>query len=290
MEVLKILIGSGIFQLLIVCISIITIVFCFLRTKIDYRNRKVHLFYISGILTFLIIELLSFICVSNDPDGESIFSYISFASTLSSLILSIIAIIFTIVSNNKGSDVFAKIDGRARDIQQAGESVAIAAKNISSQLLRFERRLEHLEDIASDTHDKVIGMNNTASYNHLNIQNFTKTEVLNQMVRAGSIIGNGALLACCYAKNREFDLKIMFSGSQDYVYGYLVAFSTIMFIDISIKGSMVYVSNVEEQLEDLVKDFFANNPSDDNIKFLEHIQNYFRISDPFWKGGNNTVQ
>lgn len=59
------------------------------------------MYYISGLLIFIIIELITYVCVNND-NTDQIVGYISFASTISSLFLSVVAIIYAIVSNNQG--------------------------------------------------------------------------------------------------------------------------------------------------------------------------------------------
>lgn len=65
------------------------------------------MYYISGLLIFIIIELITYVCVNNN-NTDQIVDYISFASTISSLFLSVVAIIYAIVSNNQGEAQYQK--------------------------------------------------------------------------------------------------------------------------------------------------------------------------------------
>ena len=65
----------------------------------DGKLQMLHTFYISGILVFIIVELVTGLCMGNAHHSD-ILSYVSFAATLSSLIMSVVAIIFTIVTSN----------------------------------------------------------------------------------------------------------------------------------------------------------------------------------------------
>ena len=101
------ILNSDILKLFVVLLAIIAIVFLFLKYRKDDERPKIHMYYISGLCIFIILELVTYICVNND-NATDIVSYISFASTISSLFLSVVAIIYAIVSNNKGEAQYQK--------------------------------------------------------------------------------------------------------------------------------------------------------------------------------------
>lgn len=294
MSDLHLILQSGIIQLIIVCVAFFAIALCFLRSKLDEKNRSIHLLYISGILSFLIIELLSYICVKSDADGKTITSYVSFAATLSSLILSIVAIIYSIVTNNKGDNVYAKIEQGVGDLRNSAGEISSITDTLYDKLSTFERHLNQIENLSEDTNLAVREMKEMKSSPAIRKftkdgQQFTIDEVLNQMVQAGSVYGNAALLACCYANNnnKTFDSNAVFKSESEYFYGYLVCVSTLLFIDINIEGLTVRVNSIHPNLEDYVKQFFKDK-SADNIELVKSIQNYFGIfNDEFWKAENN---
>lgn len=294
MSDLHLILQSGIIQLIIVCISFFAIALCFLRSKLDEKNRTIHLLYISGILSFLIIELLSYICVKSDADGKTITSYVSFAATLSSLILSIVAIIYSIVTNNKGDNVYAKIEQGVGDLRKSAGEISSITDTLYDKLSTFERHLNQIENLSEDTNLAVKEMKEMKSA--ADGRQFTKDgqqvtidEVLHQMAQVGSVYGNAALLACCYAKksNKTFDTNAVFKTESEYFYGYLVSVSTLLFIDINFEGLTVKVNSIHPKLEDYLKQFFKDR-SAENIELVKSIQNYFGIfNDEFWKADNN---
>lgn len=83
---------------------------CRIFPKTEPNKLKIHLLYISSILLFIIVELCSYIAIDSDPHGQLLMPYISFASTLASIILSVLAIILTIVSTSKGDSFIVKIE------------------------------------------------------------------------------------------------------------------------------------------------------------------------------------
>ena len=291
MSDLHLILQSGIIQLIIVCVAFFAIALCFLRSKLDEKNRTIHLLYISGILSFLIVELLSYICVKSDADGKTITSYVSFAATWSSLILSIVAIIYSIVTNNKGENVYAKIEQSVGDLSNSAGKISSVTDTLYDKLSIFESYLNQIEHLSEDTNSAVKEMKSSAAGSKFTEDGskVSRDEVLHQMIQVGSIYGNAALLACCYAhkKNTTFDLNAVFKTETEYFYGYLVSVSTLLFINFNIDGSTVRVNSLNPNMENYIKQFFWDNPAD-NIELVKSVQKYFGIvDDVFWKAENN---
>ena len=73
------LLNSDILKLFVILLAIVAIVFMFLKYRKDDGQRKIHIYYISGLCVFIILELVTYVCVNND-NATDIVSYISFAS------------------------------------------------------------------------------------------------------------------------------------------------------------------------------------------------------------------
>lgn len=285
----QLLLQSGILQLLVMGVALIAIVALFLKSKINENSHKLHLLYVSGILVFVIIELVSYICIGNGANSDSIVSYVSFASTLSSLILSVVAIIYTIVSNQKGNDVFIKISDRAEAINNVSDRLCIIVDNLDNKLNKFETELHVIHNITNDTNDAIKGISNVAANNGLSDGSLSIDDVLSQLIQTGSVLGNAALLACCYSsrKHKGLDLKVLFENNEEYVYGYLIAVSCLSFISIEVKDNIVTVSDVYDKLEEQLKQFFAKaDPY--NVDFLKLLQYHYDINDEFWEPADNS--
>ena len=184
--------------IMIICATIIALVaiicdFLFERKSTDASNSlmskkiiKVHRNYIAGFLGFAIIMLLT--AQYGGPDN-AIFNYLSFGSTITSLVLSILAIFVTVQSSSDLYKQFTRIDN-ATDIiknvstQIDGTLVALkatestlqdTAKTISSQLDniveqiddRFRTHMKETEDNISKQF--VASMNNTSTINEQDV-------------------------------------------------------------------------------------------------------------------------
>lgn len=285
----QLLLQSGLLQLFVMGVALIAIVALFLKSKIDENFYKLHLLYVSGILVFVIIELVSYICIGNGENSESIVSYVSFASTLSSLILSVVAIIYTIVSNQKGNDVFLKISDRADAINGVSDRLCKIVDNLDNKLNKFENELHVIHDITNDTNDAIKGISNVAANNGLSNGSLSIHDVLSQLIQTGSVLGNAALLACCYSfkKHKGVNLKVLFENNEEYVYGYIIAVSCLSFITVEIKDNIVTVSDVYDKLEEQLKQFFAK-ADPENANFLKKLQDHYGINDEFWKPEDNS--
>lgn len=92
------LINSDILKLISILLALIAIFYIGVKNKpVSGNDKSFHLWYICGIAVFIVIELVTCIIVGN-VEAVSIMNYISFASTLASLILSVLAIFMTVLS------------------------------------------------------------------------------------------------------------------------------------------------------------------------------------------------
>ncbi len=226
------------FNLLSILVAIVAIVFIGLKYGTSLKDKRLHLGYICGICIFLIVELATYICIQSDHSVE-IVSYISFASTLSSLILSVVAIIYAIVSNNKGEVQYGKIDTASSKITDSVSEFSKKSEELTQGLSDVLTKLDEVKNISIETRDNVSQMNRAGLNNPKDSQSDIKqslssdqvdntttdevekedgidiekqvVEAKNQasqdtidrvvsgFVNMGSFVGNLSLLACVYS-------------------------------------------------------------------------------------------
>lgn len=226
------------FNLLSILVAIVAIVFIGLKYGTSLKDKRLHLGYICGICIFLIVELATYICIQSDHSVE-IVSYISFASTLSSLILSVVAIIYAIVSNNKGEVQYGKIDTASSKITDSVSEFSKKSEELTQGLSDVLTKLDEVKNISIETKDNVSQMNRAGLNNPKDSQSDIKqslssdqvdntttdevekedgidiekqvVEAKNQasqdtidrvvsgFVNMGSFVGNLSLLACVYS-------------------------------------------------------------------------------------------
>lgn len=259
---LSVLDSTGV-RLFIICISVIAILALFRERLLGCSDKPsqpkhIHTYYISGILLLLLIQLGSYIAVVSDPKGETLMQYISFAATLSSLILSILAIIYTMVSNSKGDTHVAKLESASTKLTTSADEFAKQIKSletIASSIHEFKSVASKLKDDLRDAIEQKIeemGYNlQKTQYEHIqqikgngdvNSDLNKRTNGLppfKEYLERGSLLGGFSIYVLLLAKKRGV-LRVPFNlfvanSSSDYCYGYLIATAAVYSLGLSIE-------------------------------------------------------
>lgn len=108
---------------LIAIVVIAWLVMKYLTSKCSATDREseakrchIHLCYLVGIGALLLIELVSFILTHTGGFSRIIFDQISLAATISSILLSVVAIIYSIVSGTNGANLYVKTEEVSKQI------------------------------------------------------------------------------------------------------------------------------------------------------------------------------
>lgn len=276
--------NSDILKLIAVLLAIVVIVFLFLKYKSPEQNSKVHLYYISGLGIFIILELVTYICINNDNTTD-IINYISFASTLSSLLLSIVAIIYAIVSNSKGEVQYQKIDRASDRISFSIDKFSTMSENLSGNMKSILIKLEELKVISDETRNAITNKSQS-NPSTLPTGTINVDQLINAYITFGSFSGNLALLACIYSKekNRPFRTLEVFGTNALYCYGYIIASSALGLITTHTQEDIIIVDSVnvemKTQLIRQIKLFIASTSpenKDYNNAIFENVKRIFGI-------------
>lgn len=276
--------NSDILKLVVVLLAIVAIVFLFLKYRKNDEHPKVHMYYISGLCIFIILELVTYICVNNDNATE-IVSYVSFASTISSLFLSVVAIIYAIVSNNKGEAQFQKIDRASDRISTSVDRYSSISENLSGNILSILTKLEEIKSISNETRNAITLGNQQINSSPTN--EFVE-KIIDGFVKGGSFFGNLSLLACVYSKdqNRPFTTAEIIPENSAYLYGYIIASSALgvvrthMFNDRFVVDD--YILSIKDKLIDNINNYIENSSpeqKDYNNNLLINLKGLFQVSD-----------
>lgn len=111
-------------QLFLCLLAVVVVACCVIKNlppkcKDSEGRSNVHLYYLVGIGSLLIIELVTYILTGTGEVSQVILNQISFASTISSILLSVIAIIYSIVSGSKGANLYMKTEEVSKQIGEA---------------------------------------------------------------------------------------------------------------------------------------------------------------------------
>ena len=265
---------------------------------------KIHRNYIAGFLGFAIIMLLT---AQYGGPNNAIFEYLSFGSTITSLVLSILAIFVTVQSSSDMYKQFTRIDNATDTIKNVstqidGTLVALkttesnlqeTAKTISSQLDniveqiddRFRTHMKETEDNISKQF--VASMNNTSTINEQDvIQNQEAIDNLKRyFISITSANGLLILYACTLSieQKKMFELSNIFKGNEAYTFGFLIASISTAIVQftndatnnqITCQSSLFSSSELYEAIKDRIR---QQQFGVDYFERINNINTYFGI-------------
>lgn len=234
------------------------------------KKPSIHLYYLIGIGALLLIELVTYIMTGVGDVSCAIFDQISFASTISSILLSVIAIIHSIVSGSNGANLYVKTEEVSKRIadtlpkfevlDMTVEELKRVPEDIEKHLRELKEQMQRMEEISKQTSQqlnlevipkidrlpKEVGgsVNGGDSSGARDLKGPSKEieTIFRYYISRSSFYGGLVLLGCCYAgkKKEKIDLKEMTSeifGEESisilwYLLGYAIASSALGILDV----------------------------------------------------------
>ena len=199
---------------------------------------KIHRNYIAGFLGFAIIMLLT---AQYGGPNNAIFEYLSFGSTITSLVLSILAIFVTVQSSSDLYKQFTRIDNATdtiknvssqiddtlENLKDAERSLQNSSQNISQQLNNIVDQIdERLKARMKETEGNIYMNVNTNDQEQKIQQDLISIEKVKEfffsMTSANGLL---AIYACSLSKEKKkmFELSKLFNGNEAYTFGFLIA-------------------------------------------------------------------
>ncbi len=133
-----------------------------------YDNYKSpHFWWIIGNLVALLILSVAYNIVYRQNDTAIVLTYISAASTLLSITLSIFAILYTYVSNVQIQQQFEKINNAAEEIKEAAAKSTIASDSMSANMTEIIAKLGDIDKSQKDISSSLSNLNNPTKMTNL---------------------------------------------------------------------------------------------------------------------------
>lgn len=219
---------------------------------------KLHFFYVVVILVGVIVLLATW----HWTELKGFTEYLSVAATITSLVLGILAIIYSFVSSNSTNDSLGSIESAARDMRSLGADLSrvvseghqlqsraqqrseefqaligelhIAVENLSDKTTQIAGAVESLPSQFGELKDEVRkrAQSEPTSPAKESLRSSWTPEQVASFLSNTSFLGVVAAKALADAKtsNKYCDLKTLFNTEKiksfDYVYGYLTAASS----------------------------------------------------------------
>lgn len=267
------------------------------------KKPSIHLYYLIGIGSLLLIELVTYILTGVGDVSRAIFDQISFASTISSILLSVIAIIYSIVSGSNGANLYVKTEevskqigetlSDLRDLSTTVEKLEKIPDDIEKHLQELKEQMQRMEEISKRTSQKLDQVAPRIESMAANFDTFAskggnhsgtkdikspdedREDIFRYYISRSSFLGGLMLLGCCYAekKKKKIDLQEMASkilGEEGisilwYLLGYAIASSALGILDVKFD---------EEKMELRVKEVYSLKGFDlekESLDFLNEV-------------------
>lgn len=263
---------------LIAIVAIAWLVMKYLTSKCSATDREsegkrchIHLCYLVGIGALLLIELVSFILTHTGEFSRIIFDQISLAATISSILLSVVAIIYSIVSGTNGANLYVKTEevskqigetlSDLRDLSTTVEKLEKIPDDIEKHLRELKEQMQRMEEISKQTSQQLnqevtpkidrllskevgglVNGGDSSGARDLKDPSKERETIFRHYISQSSFYGGLVLLGCCYAgkKKEKIDLKEMTSkilGEESisilwYLLGYAIASSALGILDV----------------------------------------------------------
>ncbi len=228
----------------------------------DNNNLRIHFFYVVLILSGALIITLT----SDWTKLDGFTEYLSVAATITSLVLGVLAIIYSFVSNGSMSQFLGSIEASTSSIRNVSVELRAVADGARTIQERADERTTQLQKLAMDLRGAIEDINDRTSAiagtveslpSHLGelkeaifsrraevatsgteLATFWTKELAEQALSTSSRLGLAALRALqqAYIVNKHCDLQAIFDTEEskdfEYVYGYVIAFISVGLIGV----------------------------------------------------------
>ena len=132
------------------------------------KNNSPHFWWIVGLLSTIIILLISYIIWGKTSDAQLIINYVSCASVILSITLSVFAILYTYVSNVQIQQQFEKIDSAAISISDTSNKLIQTEGKLNDFLETIEERLSNIDKSQTEMTQQISNINKEVETSSLN--------------------------------------------------------------------------------------------------------------------------
>jgi len=258
------------------------------------NNERIHFGYVVSFLLLIII------CLVTVKWGaiEELTNYITFALTITSLVLALLAIVYSFFSNSSMTRNISNLDSASKKISSNSELLNSAADKLEKTIGDIPVTLKNIESKTEITHKafeeftkKEISIPKISAKDKKRIDDKSLGEMV---VKNGSISSWGMLLALklAHEKNKSFNLEHFAEtvdlSSEPYLRGFLVGISALGLYQYDTFESPEDVWNwkitalnqkIIDTIEDKIAEIVEKHEKEPHMKFVsegyERVRAYF---------------
>lgn len=198
-------------------------------------TARLHFIYVVSILVAIIVALTTVKLANN----EQVVSYVSFALTLASILLAVVATVYAFVSNASLAQSIGGLHQAASDVRISAASLDRLASGLENKVGTFTERVEA-------THELVRSLSNPGSpeaqsqSKPASPSSTGSNAAIASLVERSSSSGRAALYAAAvsFRTGRSFNRAKLFEllgkGNEDYYWGWLLALDAAKIVKITV--------------------------------------------------------
>lgn len=204
----------------------------------ELSKGQLHALYIIGILLAIIIGLIAVEWSAIERLTETL----SFALTLASLLLALLAIVYAFLSNSLFSQHIATMTSISREMSDANTQLRQSTDNLRHEVREIPQQLREVGDRVQKTQELVqdgLGALNTSSETEASKTDREATDVLvDEIVKRSSYFGNCSFYMALLSYQRERPFAPFKVGRHTdsemlggYIFGWLMALDASMIVN-----------------------------------------------------------
>jgi len=225
------------------------------------RVEKVHVSYVLGLLGAVIVILIT-VKWTTIPD---LVQYFTFALTVTSIALSLLAIVYTIVSGARVGQNLESLLVSSKSVAGASEDIRRVSEVIQQSLSDLPVRMHGIEERLDSTHRLVRGLSSSQKASLRSPSDAPSDALVDSFLARSSHSGRLALLAM----KRSFEHKITISFSEmklvaptaDYAYGYLVAATSCGMLDFEYTNQTYTTTQIHARIASTIEEMVPTSIS-----------------------------
>ena len=280
---MKELLTPCILQTIIICCTIISLAMIAVSAFRVWKEKEKHdsgtYVFISGSIIFIAITIFSYGFYQNND----ILSFTSLASSIISIILAVVTIIYSFYTNNNSSNQVEKLNTAADKVEHTTNAYIESADKLNNKVDEILIKLNNVENTTSQlVNQKVIF--NIKDEQNTDTQTDISDEMVDKVVNNTSIVGILALYIAIASKDERmvFPLSIIANHKAEfYCAGYLIAMSSINLLkvrlitkdDWSIK-TLHYPASLKKNVTENIEKIINESKKKSFIEIKKRIDSY----------------
>jgi hypothetical protein len=255
------------------------------------RAHKIHVTYVISILLAIIVMLITI----QWGEIKDLVNYITFALTITSLILAILAISYSVYSNTSMTSSLTSISNSAKDIRGAAKEIEYSNKELRTEIACIPTSINQVEQKLTKTQSLLEEMSSykSAEAAPVDRQEFITTEIPDNKIldflENSSMLGLYSILFTVLARETKTPLNYIevsdkipeFAKNRDYMYAYYIAVLSLGLITVNSEGGDELITEVHSILvanteKTIVKNLKENLPNSGDRR-TKKLARYFGI-------------